>query len=230
MTYNSPKQFQEFVIDNGGHVPGSATANGIPLTVGWLRDTRDSALVPTKGRMQKANLEISPVLDMQYYRASYQHQYYIPVGLTGSTFMLNGQIDYGDGLGGKKYPVFKNFYAGGIGTVRGYESASLGRVEYGHWGREYLGGSKRIVANVEMQLPFPGTDYDRTLRWFVFTDAGNVWAEDQTIKLNDLRYSAGFGITWVSPLGPLKLSMGFPLNAKPTDRKERFQFTLGTGF
>ena len=231
VTQNSPVQFQEFVIDNGGTVPGSATANGIPLTIGWWRDSRDSALVPTKGQLQKASLEVSAVLDMQYYRASYQHQYYIPVGVVGTTIMLNGQIDYGEGLGNKSYPVFKNFYAGGIGTVRGYESASLGRVEYSpYFGREYLGGSKRIVGNVEMQFPFPGTGYDRTLRWFIFTDAGNVYAEDESIKLNELRYSAGFGIAWVSPLGPLKLSMGFPLNAKDTDRIERFQFTLGAGF
>ena len=151
---------------------------------------------------------------------------------TGGTFALNGQIDYGEGLGGEKYPVFKNFYAGGIGTVRGYESSSLGRYQvnpyYGD--REYIGGSKRVIANAELGFPFPGMGYDRTLRWFLFTDAGNVFEEDQSIKFDEIRYSAGFGITWVSPMGPLKLSMGVPLNAKDDDEIENFQFTLGTGF
>ncbi len=228
--YDSPEQYKEFVRDNGGSVPGSATAYGVPLTAGWGRDSRDSSLVPTKGRMQKANLEVSFLGDMKYYRASYQHQYYWPLW-EGGTFALNGQIDYGEGLGGNKYPVFKNFYAGGIGTVRGYESSSLGKVQYDYYGdREYLGGSKRVIANAELQFPFPGMGYDRTLRWFVFSDAGNVFAEEDTIKISDLRYSAGFGITWVSPMGPLKLSMGFPLNAKDGDKTENFQFTLGTGF
>ena len=87
-----------------------------------------------------------------------------------------------------------------------------------------------MVANAELQFPFFGVGYDRTLRWFVFSDAGNVFAENDSINLGDLRYSAGFGITWISPMGPLKLSLGFPLNAKDGDRREVFQFTLGTGF
>lgn len=228
--YDSPEQYKEFVRDEGGSVPGEATAYGVPLTAGWSRDSRDSSLVPTKGRMQKANLEVSLLGDMKYYRASYQHQYYWPM-FAGGTFALNGQVDYGEGLGSNKYPVFKNFYAGGIGTVRGYESSSLGRVQYDYYGdREYIGGSKRVIANAEMGFPFPGMGYDRTLRWFAFFDAGNVFEEDDSIKFDEIRYSAGLGITWVSPMGPLKLSLGFPLNAKDGDKTENFQFTLGTGF
>ena len=235
--WNSPFQYTEFVKDNGGGEDGTglATAYGIPLTAGWARDSRDSSLVPTKGRLQKANFELSTLGDMRYYRASYQHLYYWPMG-AGGFFALNGQVDYGEGLGGEKYPVFKNFYAGGIGTVRGYESASLGRYQRHRYSdgslgdREYIGGSKRVVANAELGFPFPGMGYDRTLRWFLFTDAGNVFEEDQSIQLGELRYSAGFGVTWVSPMGPLKLSLGFPLNAKDDDERETFQFTLGTGF
>jgi outer membrane protein insertion porin family len=229
--WDSPIQYREFVEDMGGAGTDSATAYGVPLTVGWGRDSRDSSLVPTKGRLQKANLEVSFLGDLKYYRASYQHQYYWPLG-GGGTFALNGQIDYGQGLGSNKYPVFKNFYAGGIGTVRGYETSSLGRYQVNpRWGgREYVGGSKRVIANAELGFPFPGMGYDRTLRWFVFTDAGNVFEEEQTIKFAEIRYSVGFGVTWSSPMGPLKLSLGFPLNAKDGDRTENFQFTLGTGF
>jgi outer membrane protein insertion porin family len=234
-TYSdSPWRYKQFVADNGGpkananpYHGGNATALGIPLTVAWQRDSRDSALVPTDGRLQRANLELSLLGDMRYYRATYQHQYYFPLFLDG-TLMLNGEMDYGHGFGDKTYPVFKNFYAGGIGSVRGFESSSLGRKEESYYGREYVGGAKRVIGNIELQFPIPGAD--RTLRWFTFVDAGNVFAEEETIKVGELRYSTGFGVSWVSPMGPLRLSMGYPLNAKSGDQREVFQFTLGTGF
>jgi len=138
-------------------------------------------------------------------------------------------LDYGRGIGGKPYPIFKNFYAGGIGSVRGYEGSSLGNNRDPVTG-DALGGAARMFANVELQLPFPGSGSDRSLRWFTFFDAGNVFAEGEKIRASDLRYSAGIGISWVSPIGPLKLSYGTPLNAKSIDRKQQFQFQLGTGF
>ncbi len=226
--WDSPQRYKDFVRDFGDGQ--DATAYGIPFTVAWARDSRDSSLVPTKGRYQKANLEVSPMGDMKYYKASYQHQYFFPM-FSGGTLALNGMIDYGKGLGGKPYPVFKNFYAGGMGTVRGYESSSLGPVERDWEGdREYLGGAKRVVGNIELQFPMPGMGGDRTLRWFTFLDGGNVFSDEDQFDFGDLRYSAGFGVSWVSPLGPLKLSYGIPLNAKDGDRKEAFQFQLGTGF
>lgn len=225
----SPERFKDFVRDFGGPDSGigSATAYGLPLTIAWQRDSRDSALAPTKGRYQRANLEFSPVGDMHYYRATYQHQYFWPLS-SYVTVALNGEINYGAGIGGKPYPVFKNFFAGGIGTVRGYESSSLGPFETVNGDREYLGGSKRVIGNVELQFPFPGAGKDRTLRWFTFVDGGNTF--NSNIDFGDLRYSAGLGVSWLSPIGPLKFSMGFPLNAKDDDRKQRFQFQLGTGF
>jgi outer membrane protein insertion porin family len=227
---DSPEQYKQFVSDNGGSTPGQASAFGVPLTAGWNRDTRDSSLVPTQGRKQQADVEVSLLGDLRYYRASYQDQKFWPFG-TGSTFMLNGQIDYGRGIGSDKYPVFKNFYAGGIGTVRGYESSSMGKPRWDYYGdREYIGGSKRVIANAELQFPVPGMGYDRTLRWFVFTDAGNVFEEEDSIKISEIRYSVGFGISWISPMGPLKISAGFPLNSKDDDKTETFQFTLGSGF
>ncbi len=226
----SPQKYRDFVEDLGGSNPGSATANSLPLTVSWARDNRDSALVPTEGRFQKAGLILSPVGDLKYYKASYQDQYYWP--LTRSiTLALNGQIDYGEGFGGKPYPVFKNVYAGGIGTVRGYESSTLGGVTEDDY-ENAIGGSKRLIANVELQMPLSaaGGSYDRTLRWFTFFDAGYVWEEESTMRLSDLRYSAGIGISWVSPIGPLKLSYGYPINAEEGDKKQQFQFQIGTGF
>lgn len=230
---DSPQLYRQYVTDFGNATsisdPGTHSANttSLPLTVAWQRDSRDSALVPTKGRYQRFNFDIAPVGDLKYYRAMYQHQYFKPMFRT-ITLALNGEFDYGHSIGSKPYPVFKNFYAGGIGTVRGYEGSSLGRTD--PVSGDPLGGTSRIIANAELQLPFPGSGNDRTLRWFTFVDAGNVYAEGQKIQLSDLRYSAGLGISWVSPIGPLKLSFGKPLNAKAGDREQRFQFQLGTGF
>lgn len=237
----SPSLYRQYVRDFGGAgAPGcdvindascgvgTATTNSFPLTVAWQRDGRDSALVPTEGQYQKANLEVSAVGTLRYYRASYQHQYFKPLFSKAVTLALNGELDYGRGIGSKPYPVFKNYYAGGIGTVRGYESSSLGGLkdQYG----DSMGGSSRFYANAELQFPFPGSGQDRTLRWFTFADGGNVFADGQNIKFNDLRYSAGIGISWVSPIGPLKLSYGKPLNLKAGDKSQNFQFQLGTGF
>lgn len=223
--YNdSPELYKRYVTDFGDGT--TATTHSFPLTVAWQRDSRDSALVPTVGRYQRVNLEVAPAGSLKYYRAIYQHQWFKPLSRT-MTLALNGEVDYGHGLEGKRYPIFKNFYAGGIGSVRGYDGSSLGpRALNG----DPLGGTTRIIGNAELQLPFPGSGADRTLRWFTFLDGGNVYAEGQKVELSQLRYAAGIGVSWVSPIGPLKLSYGKALNAKPDDRTQSLQFQLGTGF
>ena len=221
---DSPELYKRYVADFGDGT--NATTTSFPFTAAWQRDSRDSALVPTVGRYQRVNVEFAPAGSLRYYRAMYQHQWFRPL-FRAVTLALNGEIDYGHGLGGKPYPIFKNFYAGGIGSVRGYEGSSLGpRAQNG----DPLGGTSRIIANAELQFPFPGSGNDRTLRWFTFFDAGNVFAEGAKIQVSDLRYSVGAGISWVSPIGPLKLSYGVPVNSKTGDRKQNFQFQLGTGF
>jgi outer membrane protein insertion porin family len=233
----SPLRFREYVHDfnddfqlPNDNDPGSsgtfsATTTGVPLTVAWQRDSRDSALVPTKGRYQRGNFELSVLGDLKYYRATYQHQYFQPLGDT--TIALNGEIGYAKAFGSNPYPIFKNFYAGGIGSVRGYEGSSLGPKDTNG---DAVGGTSRLVANVEWQFPFPGSaSNDRTLRWFTFFDAGNVYGSNDSFGSN-LKYSTGIGFSWVSPIGPLKLSYGKALNTDSNDKTQSFQFQLGTGF
>jgi outer membrane protein insertion porin family len=203
---------------------GSATNTAIPLSAAWQRDSRDSVLTPSIGRYQRANVELAAIGDFKYYRAIYQYQYFKPV-YRSVVFAMNGEFDYGHGLGGKPYPLFKNFYAGGIGSVRGFETSSLGSRDYQG---NSLGGASRLIGNVELQVPFSGTD--KSLRFFTFLDVGNVFDEGQKIRAQDLRASAGIGISWISPVGPLKLSFGKALNAKPEDKKKTFEFQLGSGF
>ncbi|HLT28198.1 MAG TPA: outer membrane protein assembly factor BamA [Zeimonas sp.] len=224
-----PVRFQQFVDDFGS----SSTA--WLANIGWVRDSRDSAIVPTRGRVQTANLEVTlPVAELRYWRATYLHQWYYPLG-RDFTLALNGDIGIGRGFGGKPYPVFKNFYAGGIGSVRGYYPSSLGpkEEEFRPGGGSRLvptGGQTRIVGNAEFIFPLPGTGRDRTIRSFVFVDAGTVFPRDESISLSDLRYSTGVGLTWLSPIGPLKLSIAVPLRKRENDRTQRLQFQIGTGF
>ncbi len=225
----SPQRFRDYVHQFSGAVDGvgSAATNALPLTVAWGRDSRDSAVTPSIGRYQRANLELDLVGNSKYYRAVYEHQWYRP--LTHSiTLALKGEFDYGHGMRSTPYPVFKNFYGGGIGSVRGYISSSLGIAD--PQTGDALGGAARLIGNAELQMPFPGGGTDRSLRWFGFVDSGQVYQEGQKMRVSELRYSAGLGVSWISPVGPLKLGYAKPLNAKPGDRTERWQFQMGTGF
>ncbi len=202
------------------------TSTSVPLSIGWTRDGRDSALVPTTGRLQRLNFDWAAAGDARYLRSSGQIQQYFALS-PRYTLGLNAEFGWGKGLGGKPYPIFKNFYAGGLGTVRGFDQSSLGPVDVTG---AYIGGTRRLNLNSELYLPLAGTGNDRTLRWFTYVDVGNVWGEDQSVEFSSLRASAGVGLSWVSPVGPLKLSYGFPVRKEPTDRIQRLQFQIGTAF
>jgi outer membrane protein insertion porin family len=205
--------------------------NNFPLTAGWSRDARDSSLIPSRGYLSRINTELgTPLGDTTYYKVDLQQQYYYSFA-KGFILGLNGQVGYGKALGDKPFPIFKNYYAGGIGTVRGYEPSSLGPRDATT--NDPVGGSKMVVANIELTVPLPGSGYDRTLRVFTFFDAGNVWGDGTTgvnSGGNGLRYGYGAGLAWISPIGPLKLSMGFPLVKHVGDQYQKFQFQIGTAF
>jgi len=243
---DSPFRYQKYVTDFGNgkifyapenpvsgvpahinQVPGQAKTLAFPLTAAWQRDNRDSALTPSEGSYQRFTFELSALGDLKYVRGAYNYQYYLPLFNNFSTLALNSEIDYGRGLGNNPYPIFKNWYAGGIGSVRGFEAASLGSKD--PITGDSTGGASRLILNAELQFPFPGSDGDRSLRWFVFADAGNVYDEGAPFK-GGLKASIGFGITWLSPLGPLKLSMARPLNATDLDKTKTFDFQIGGGF
>ena len=201
-------------------------SNSFPLTLGWSRDARDSVLVPTAGRYQRVNVEWGFAGEVRYLRTNLQYQEYWQLPLRMS-FGINAEVGLGRGLGGKPYPVFKNFYGGGLGTVRTFEQGSLGVVDPTG---AYIGGAKRMNINGELYFPVPGTGNDKSLRVFAFADAGNVWREDEPITSSTIRSAAGVGLSWISPVGPLKLSYGKPIKALRNDRIQRFQFQIGTSF
>ena len=221
-TPNSPQRYLDYVRNNG------SSSSALTAALGWVRDDRNSALAPTKGTLQKLTFDVTvPVLDLRYYRLGAQYQKYLPM-TDAFTLAFNGQFDWGRGFSGKKYPLFKNYYAGGIGSVRGYESGSLSQ-DRDPKDNTPLGGASRLIGNVELIFPFPGVD-SRAVRMYTFLDAGNTFPEGKTPDFADLRYSTGIGVSWLSPLGPLRFSYGRPLNAKPNDRKQSLQFQIGTSF
>jgi outer membrane protein insertion porin family len=198
----------------------------VPITLGWSRDARDSAIAPSAGRYMRINLEWGIAGDTRYARANAQAQQYIPLGAK-FTLGLNGEIGWGLGLQGRPYPVFKNFYGGGLGTVRAFDQGSLGPPDVLGG---YIGGNRRINLNTELYVPVPGSGNDRSLRMFGYVDVGNVWGEWESVTVESLRASAGVGLSWISPVGPLKLSWGAPLSQQPGDRIQRLQFQIGSAF
>jgi outer membrane protein insertion porin family len=203
-----------------------ANSYSVPLTIGWQRDSRDSATTPSAGRYQRVNFEWGIAGDVRFLRSNLQYQEYFALPLR-MTLGVNSELGYGIGLGGKDFPVFKNFYGGGLGSVRVFEQGSLGISDPSG---AYIGGAKRFNFNSSLFFPVPGTGSDKSLRVFAFADAGNVWGENEDMDTRSLRASAGFGLSWVSPVGPLQLSWGKPLRVRPNDRIQRFQFQIGTAF
>ena len=184
-------------------------------------------MLPTKGTLVRASLEAGlPGGSIKYYKLTEKVQWYRPLSRT-YTLMLNGEVGAADGMNGKPLPFYKNFYAGGVESVRGYGSYSLGPRDASG---AVLGGNKRVLGNAEVLFPFPGTGKDRSMRLSVFLDAGQVYGSDEKIRLSGLRYSTGMSFIWNSPIGPLRFSYGHPLNAKSGDDVQHLQFQLGQIF
>jgi outer membrane protein insertion porin family len=230
VTPNTPQPYQDYANAWGVSTPpgGRVQTYSIPATVGWARDGRDSALIPSKGSLQRLSGEVgTPLGNLLFYQLNAQFQQYYSFS-KGNILSFNGEIGYGEAYGNKPYPITKNYFVGGIGSVRGYAPGSLGPQYYNTTTGAWLptGGQSKIVTNVEYTFPVPGSGVDKTLRLFGFVDGGNTF---QAINLN-LRYSYGVGLSWISPLGPLKFSYGIPIKAQANDNIQRLQFQVGTAF
>ena len=204
-------------------------ANAVPLTVGWARDTRDSALVPSTGRVMRLNGEWSVGGELRYTRGTAQFQQFYPISKK-TTAAFNSEVSMGAGNNGLPYPVFKNYYSGGLGSVRGFEQGSLTTESQRNAGLTATGGAKKLTFNAEILSPLPGGGNDRTLRWYGFFDAGGIYDNAETINFSSMRTSAGVGISWVSPVGPLRLAFAKPISKFDGDKIQQMQFQIGTSF
>ncbi len=222
---NSPDYIKQFVVDHGD------TYNQLLGSVSYIHDTRNRSLFPNKGQRQSLSLHLGlPGSDLQFYKLKYRGTVYQP--LTDKvTFALKAGVSYGKGLkGNKDLPFYENFYAGGIGSVRGYDYNSLGpKVLSGAGKGDSIGGNLSTTVTAEVQFPMPFLSDVKGLRASAFVDGGNVF--DNDFDAAEMRYSAGLSATWMTPLGvPLTVSYAKPLNAKEGDQTSKVQFSLGATF
>ena len=192
----------------------------------WKHDSRDSAIFPSMGNMQIfSGLVTVPGSDLQFYKLNYNYRHYLPIY---RGFIVSGRVDlgYGDTYGStESFPFFENYFAGGEKSVRGFETNTLGPRDSAG---EPLGGNIKLVGGVELYIPSPMEDIKDTVRFSTFLDFGNVFQD--RVEVDEFRYSAGVGVTWLSPMGAMRLSYGIPLNEKDGDEIEEFQFSFGSVF
>ncbi|MBK1703851.1 outer membrane protein assembly factor BamA [Halochromatium glycolicum] len=223
---------QDFVDANGD------TFNDFFLTASYTKDSRDSAIFPTRGTLQRVFGEVAvPGSDLQYYRLNVQGRQYIPL-TQRFTFAVRGDLGYGASYGDTpQLPFFENFYAGGPRSVRGYDAYTLGPREV-DGDQDPVGGNLKLTGGLEVYAPPPfGGDFENTVRLGAFLDVGNVWwtesepLVDRTgFDLGELRYSTGLSFAWLSPVGALSLSLAYPLNSEDEDETQIFQFSFGQTF
>ena len=199
------------------------------LTTGaWAKDSRNSRFLPTRGSLSRLSGEIAvPGSDLTYYKLFARHQRLFPLS-EDFVFVLEGEIGYGDGFGGTgELPLTENFFAGGLRSVRGFRSNTLGPRD--SLGRP-LGGNLKVVGTAEIILPFPFTRDSNTFRVTTFLDTGNVYGPKEDFDFDTLRYSTGIAAIWLSPVGPLTMSFARALRTRAGDQTDGFQLTFGTSF
>ncbi|MGB5452099.1 MAG: outer membrane protein assembly factor BamA [Sedimenticolaceae bacterium] len=202
----------------------------LELNLGWRHDSRDTAIFPNTGAVQSLyGIVTTPGSDLTYYKASYEHRRYWPVA---GDFVVSAraQIGYGDGYGDTtELPFFENFFAGGPSSIRGFKANSIGpRDSQG----DALGGNFLYEGSVELLFPPPFMKDNEALRLALFTDAGSVvdTSNSDTFEEQGLRLSVGVGASWLSPVGALTVSYGYPILKEPLDEEEEFQFSFGQTF
>jgi len=211
------------------------TSSLVKLIAGWTHDTLDNPIFPNSGIVNRISLESSiPRSDLEYYKISWTGSFYYPL-TKNLTYKLKANVDLGKSYGDTtaEYPFYKNFFAGGSSSIRGYRSRSVGPKDVGGADDTLpVGGNKRFLANTEVLFPFPGAADNKSLRLSLFVDAGMVYATKEEMDLSnlDLRVGSGIALNWFSPIGPISLSYAVPLNEQPGDKIENVQFTLGQPF
>ena len=203
--------------------------DSLAFWAGWQTDSRDNMIFPTKGYKVSLNADVTaPVFDMQYYKISASGEQYLPV-TEKITTRIKGALGYGASYGDEIFPFFKNYTVGGQSTLRGFKQSSVGEKTLDTNG-QYItyGGEKMVTLSAETFFPVPGMKNTDSFRMSAFVDAGGVF--EDSFSASEMRYSMGIGATWLSPFGPLNVSLAAPLNDDNLDQTETFQFGMGTNF
>ena len=230
----TPAEINQYLLDEGNDY------FNFNLRGSWNDNHLNRGFFPTQGYSQSASVEVGlPGSDLSYYKALYNAKWYRPLSDDRSWILsLKGRLGYGGELGENEYPFYKHFFAGGLKTVRGYEQNTLGPRDTKN---DPFGGDVLVTGGVELIFPMPFVKDQSAWRTLLFIDGGNVFDTDCSsvslaancesgIKLDELRYAAGFGLSWLTPIGPLSIAIAAPLNDKAGDETEVFQFALGQTF
>lgn len=211
---------QDFLAEN------DAVNDVLKFTLGWSQDSLDSAFFPSRGALQSITTEIAvPGSDLEYYKLTYLAMRYWRVSARTS-FRAKIELARGDGYQETtELPFYENFFAGGANSVRGYEARTLGPRDVNTG--DAIGGDRRLLGNLEWFFPVPGQSENKAMRMSLFVDSGWVWGPGEDTDSSQLRYSAGLAFNWLSPVGPLAISIASPLNDERGDETETVQFTLG---
>ena len=229
---SSPQRYKDYCKDVSGGDSSGCDQNEAVLSLGYTSDKRDSAIYPTSGYKYDIGSEVTlPLLDMQYYQFNAKVVDYVPLT---EKFVWGNKLDlgYAHSYGDDPYPFFQNYYVGGSNSVRGYKAASIGKQFYDESQDDFVstGGTTKIVASTKMLFPLPGGMFKDQVRLETFIDGGGVWEEDENIALDEMRFSAGLSVLWVSPFGPINVSFAKALNDDAQDETESLQFGMGTNF
>jgi outer membrane protein insertion porin family len=198
------------------------------VSLGWASNTRNHAVLPTRGKLQRLSAEVAvPGGSLQFYKLNYEDRRYMPLN-DKLTLAYGGRVGYGAAYGStEEYPFFENFYAGGQNSVRGFVSNILGVKD----DQQALGGNFLVTAGTELIFPIPFMKKPlKSIRLSGFVDVGNVYDENEDFDAGLLRYSAGLSAIWISPFGPVSISIAQPFNEQEDDETEIFQFAVGSSF
>tara|TARA_B110000305_G_scaffold240573_1_gene311624 strand:- start:3517 stop:5841 length:2325 start_codon:yes stop_codon:yes gene_type:complete len=234
--YTSSPVIEDFVAANGDWF------RSLNFNINWVKSTLNRGIFATRGTSQRLGIDLAmPGSGLEFFKLTYKATHLR--GLTRDfTLKLKADLGYGESFGDtSQMPFFKNFYAGGLGSVRGYEKYSLGpqnSMSQGYSRARPVGGNVQIVLGAEVIFPLPFVKDQRSVQSAIFFDAGNVFntkcgdleVNCYSPKEGELRYSVGLGATWLSGFGPITFSIAKPLNSNEADQTEVFQFSLGNQF
>ena len=215
-------RYNEFVAREGDQY------DTFSVTLGWSKNTKNHSVLPTRGTLQRVTASVAvPGGSLQYYKLNYEDKRYQPL-TENLTLAFGGKVGYGAAYGSTEdFPFFQNFYAGGQNSVRGFKANTLGITE----DNQSLGGNLLVTAGAELIFPIPFVQKPlKSFRLSSFVDVGNVYDENENFDAGLLRYSMGLSAIWISPFGPVSVSLARPFNEQDDDETEVFQFSVGSTF
>ena len=214
----------DFINENGN------VNSTYQLSTSWAYDSRNRRLFATNGSLTSLRGEVAvPGGDLEYYKVDLRHLNYFPIG-SSVTLAVNMNLGYGAAISGDliDYPPYKNYFAGGSSSVRGYDANSIGPKDA--VSNDPAGGTVKIVGNMDLILPNPFTEKSGSTRFSLFLDAGSVFKDEASIDSDGFRYTAGIAFIWITPVGAMRFNFSEIIDEQPGDSTRSFQFSLGSPF